>query len=147
MMRNRCITLFVLAWLLLYSYETLRLHYLSPLVGRELPKTPLLFPPAGWIMFYAVGEREGHVEVYGLRNRRPELIDPHRIFATRWVGYDNIRRNILITVLSRAYAPSFCRFLRRKFPAYEGFLVAYAETPSVTERPPRVFRQVMYQCP
>ena len=145
--RDACITFFVAAWLLLYSYETLRLNYLSPLFHRELPKTKFLFPPAGWIMFYEVGEREGHVEVYGLRDRRPELIDPHRIFATRWLGYDNIHRNVMISVLSRAYAESFCRFLRRKFPDYDGFIVAYAETPSVVEQPQRVFREVMYQCP
>ena len=145
--RNGCITIFVVAWLCLYSYETLRLNYLSPLVGHELPKTKFLFPPAGWIMFYEVGEQEGHVEVYGVRDRRPELIDPHRIFATRWVGYDNIHRNVMLTVLSRAYAEPFCRFLRRKFPDYDGLIVAYAETPSVVERPQRIFRQVIYQCP
>ena len=146
-LRNALIITFTILWSLLFHYESLRLRYLIPLFGRELPKCKFLFPPAGWIMFYEVDEREGHVEVYGVRNRQPELIDPHRIFATRWAGYDNIRRNIMITVLSRAYAESFCRFLRWKFPDYDGFVVAYAETPSVVERPRRVFRQVVYQCP
>ena len=144
--RNTWITLCVIAWLGLFYYETLRLSYLSPLVGRELPKTKFLFPPAGWIMFYEVGAQEGHIEVYGLADGRPELIDPHRIFATRWLGYDNIRRNVLISVLSSPYEPAFCAFLQRKFPAYAGFVVAYAETPSVVEHPPRVFRQAAYQC-
>ena len=145
--RNTCITAFVIAWLLLFYYETLRLNYLSPLGHRELPKTPLLFPPAGWIMFYEVGEQEGHVEVYGLQQQHPVLIDPHAIFATRWIGYDNIRRNVLVSVLSPAYADPFCRFLRRKFSAYDGFVIVYAETPSVMETPQRTFRQVAYQCP
>ncbi len=146
--RHLCITAFVVVWLCLFCYETLRLNYLSPLVGRELPKTKFLFPPAGWIMFYEVGEQEGHVEVYGLRPQEPPvLIDPHAIFATRWLGYDNIRRNVLVSVLSPAYAEPFCRFLKRKFPVEDGFLVAYAETPSVMERPRRTFRKVIYQCP
>ncbi len=145
--RHTCITLFVIAWLGLFYYETLRLNYLSPFVGRELPKTKFLFPPAGWIMFYEVGEQEGHVEVYGMQGSRPELIDPHRIFATRWIGYDNIRRNVLLSVLSPPYVTSFCDFLQRKFPEYQGFVIAYADTPSVMEHPPRVFRQAVYQCP
>ena len=147
--RNACISAFVIAWLCLYAYESLRLHYLSPLVGRELPKTKFLFPPAGWIMFYEVEPKEGHAEVYGVRGRQLELIDPHTIFATRFVGYDNIRRNVLISVLSQQYAEPFCRFLRRKFRdlQYDGFVVGYAECPSVTEQPPRVVRQALYECP
>ena len=145
--RDIVISLFVVLWLGIFSYETLRLNYLSPLIGRELPKLPLLFPPAGWIMFYEVDEQEGHVEVYGLRGRAPVLIDPHAIFATRWIGYDNIHRNVMLGALSQPYALPFCAFLRRKFPEHDGFIVAYADCPDVTEQPQRTFRRVMYQCP
>ena len=147
--RNAWISACVIAWLSLFCYETLRLNYLSPLVGRELPKTKFLFPPAGWIMFYEVGPREGHVEVYGAHGRTLERIDAHDIFATRWLLYDNIHRNVMVSVLSRPDAEPFCRFLRRKFRdlGYDGFVVAYAECPDVTERPQRWFRQAAYECP
>ncbi len=49
--RPGAITVFVLCWSLVFHYESLRVNYLMPLTHHELPKTPLLFPPAGWIMF------------------------------------------------------------------------------------------------
>ena len=146
MTRRRAITAFVIAWIALFHYESLRLNYLRRWAGHELPKLKLLFPPAGWIMFYRVGAADGHAEVYGLKEGRPQLIDPHRIFATRWLGYDNIRRNILIATLDARRGADFCRYLGRKFPEYEGFVVVEAWVPSVVERPQRLLRRPAYKC-
>lgn len=135
-------------WVLLFHYESLRHNYLRPLFGFDLPKLKFLFPPAGWIMFYHVGEGDGRAEVYGFRGPAspPEEIDPHRIFETRWVGYDNLRRNILISVLDPSSGPRFCRYLARKFPEYGSFVVAQAWTPSVLKGKGEVVRQAAYRC-
>ena len=152
--RNTLITVFVIGWTLLFQYETLRAGYLSPLVlrlrsaqaGRQLPKLPFLFPPAGWIMFFNIDKSYGFAEVYGVRDGVHVLLDPHDILETKAVGYDNIHRNVLVGVLSRGDAQSFCRFLRRKFPSYDQFLVVYAQYPDVIKTPDRVLRQVAYRC-
>ena len=145
--RSLPISWFVICWTLLFQYETLRANYLSPLFKRELPKTALLFPPAGWIMFFNVDRSYGFAEVYGmLPNGQPVTLDPHELFRTKAVGYDNIHRNVLIGVLDQYRAPAFCRYLKRKFPSYDDFLVAYAEYPDVVETPNRILRQPVYRC-
>lgn len=146
--RNRAlITAFVLAWLSLFVYESLRLKYLSPLAGRPLPKTPLLYPPAGWIMFFRVDADYGFAEVYALKHgEKPEAIDPHAIFATQAVGYDNIHRNVLVSVLDPRHKPGFCRLLNRKFPDADGFAIVHAAYPDLIGQPERVLRQVVYRC-
>ena len=146
--RNAVISVFVVVWIAVFHYETLRANYLSPLAGRDLPKLKFLYPPAGWIMFFNVDRAYGMAEVYGLRpGEEPALIDPHRIFETRFVGYDNIRRNVLIATLSPQRAQDFCAFLQRKFPAYDRFAVVYALYPDLVDEPRRILRQVAYQCP
>jgi hypothetical protein len=145
-MRNKVITVFVIAWLSLFHYESLRINYLSPAAGRELPKFKFLFPPAGWIMFYHVGETEVRAEVYGVRGSELELIDPHKIFDNHWLGYDNIRRNVLITVLNPRDTDSFGRYLRRKFPQYERFSVAQVIYPSNIKYPGQKIVKLAYQC-
>lgn len=147
-MRRRDITIsaFVLFWLLLFTYQTLRVNHLTPLLGRALPRVPLLFPPAGWIMFYQIDARYGFTEVYGIQDDEPTLIDPHDIFATRAVGYDNIHRNVLIGVLYQERARPFCRYLRRKFPDSESFAIVYAHYPDAINTPERVVRKVSYRC-
>ena len=145
--RNTLITWFVIVWMLLFHYETLRANYLSPLVKRELPKLPLLFPPAGWIMFFNVDTSYGFAEVYGIRENKPTVLDPHEILKTKAVGYDNIRRNVLVEVLYKEHAASFCRFLRRKFLAYDAFAVVYAQYPDLIETPDWVLRRLAYRCP
>ena len=99
-------------------------------------------------MFYRVDVYSGSAEVYGIRAAvsEPELIDPHRVFATRWLGYDNIHRNILIAALDPRRGPSFCAYLARKFPQYESFVVAKVVVPEVTAVPQRVLRQGVYRC-
>lgn len=144
--RNIVISVFVVVWVAVFHYETLRLNYLGPFVGRELPKLKFLYPPAGWIMFFRVDQTCGTAEVYGLRDGRSTLLDPHEIFATRFVGYDNICRNVLITALHVPYAPSFCRYLARKFPAYDTFAVVYAAYPDVVHAPHDIRRQIAYRC-
>ena len=145
--RHALISAFVIAWTLLFHYETLRAGYLGPLAGRELPKTRLLFPPAGWIMFFSVDKAYGFAEVYGLRaGEEPRLLDPHDVFATRAVGYDNTHRNVLVSVLHHSHGPAFCGYLTRKFPAYDGFAVVYAEYPDVTSAPDQPVRRLAYRC-
>jgi len=144
--RNTLITWFVIGWTLLFHYETLRLNYLSPLVGRPLPKMALLFPPAGWIMFFRVEPDYGFAEVQGMRRGQPTALDPHDIFETKAIGYDNIHRNVLVGVLSRDEAGNFCRYLHRKFPAYDGFIVLYGLYPDLVNDPERVLYQPVYQC-
>ena len=144
--RNAAITWFVICWLSVLLYETFRYNYLSPLIGRPLPKLALLFPPAGWIMFYEVDNTYGFAEVYGMRGGQPSMIDPHDIFETKAVGYDNIHRNVLVGVLSQDRAPAFCRYLRRKFPQHESFAVLYGQYPDVIAEPRRVEYRVAYRC-
>ena len=146
--RNTLISVFVVCWLLLFGYETFRAGYLSPLLGRRLPKFPLLFPPAGWIMFFNVDRSYGFAEVYAMPRggTEPVKLDPHDIFETTAVGYDNIRRNVLVGVLSRDRASAFCRFLRRKFPQDTAFAVVYSQYPDVVDEPDRVVSQVAYRC-
>ena len=202
------ITWFVIAWTLVFHYESLRARYLQPLVRFALPKLLLLFPPAGWIMFYRIEPSYGFAEVYGFidpsTHPSPPLgprsgfrptdkpvglhshavpLDPHAIFPIDALGYDNIRRNVLVSVLSpvavgtpsqcralqqqrpRDYHAAlllglcadppdqpvttlpFCRYLQRKFPAYERFAVVAAEAPDLLEQPNIIHRQVAYQCP
>jgi hypothetical protein len=144
--RDAAITVFVIAWLLVFVYETLRFGFLIPLVNRPLPKLPLLFPPAGWIMFFHIDRGYGFAEVYGARGEAVERIAPEAVFSTRTVGYDNFRRNILVGVVYREEAPAFCEYLRRRFPAYQEFAVVYAQHPDVVDRPDLVQRAISYRC-
>ncbi len=144
--RNACITLFVIAWTLVFHYESTRVFYLNPLFKREFPKVKLLFPPAGWIMFYNVGESEVRAEVYGVKGEHWEFIDPHRIFQNRWIGYDNIRRNVLITVTDKRVSDEFCKYLKRKFPGYDRFEVMYLIYPSYGRYPAKKLLRPAYVC-
>ncbi len=146
--RTILISLFVCVWVGVFHYETLRLNYLSPLVGRELPKLKFLYPPAGWIMFFDVDRSYGFAEVYGLAPGQPSvLLDPHDIFSTRFVWYDNIRRNVLVGVLAPHHTPRFCAYLGRKFPQYGAFAVVQGHYPDVVGHPDEVRRGVAYRCP
>ena len=145
-LRNSLISVFVVAWTLLFHYESLRNSYLNPLCHRELPKCKFLFPPAGWIMFYNVGESESHTEVYGIIDGKYTLIDPHRIFENRWLGYDNIRRNVLLGALYPAYARPFCRYLSRKFPEYPHFAVTLVHYPNYGKNPEERRVGLQYAC-
>ena len=144
--RSICISVFVVAWLIVFHYESTRSFYLEPWLKRPMPKVKFLFPPAGWIMFYNVDNSYGHAEVYGVKDGKPQVIDPHCILQTRAIGYDNINRNALVTVLSNGVEKSFCAFLRRKFPYFDSFLVTYVNYPSVTERPFEKLQTVAYEC-
>lgn len=146
--RNILISIFVIFWLILFHYESLREFYLEPFLQRPLAKFPLLFPPAGWIMFYDVGNSWSTAEVYGLKeNREPEYINPHKIFETRFVGFDNIHRNIMVNVLDERKQEAFCSFLKRKFPEYLSFVVVHAGYPTLVPREQKQkFSQPLYQC-
>ena len=144
--RNIFISIFVILWTCTFHYESLRAFYLNLLVGHELPKVKFLFPPAGWIMFYNVEDNYGLAEIYKMKNGHPELIDPHKIFETKTVFYDNIRRNLLLGVLSPYNKNRFCHFLEQKFPDAEGFLVTEAYYPSVIKTPKKKLNRVEYAC-
>lgn len=144
--RPSAITWFVICWMLVFHYESLRANYLNPLCHRRLPKLPLLFPPAGWIMFFHIDPRYGFAEVYALRDGRTVQLDPHDIFSTTAIGYDNIHRNVLVGVIDQDRAEPFCRYLRRKFPDDEALAVVYGEYPDVVQTPDRILRQIAYRC-
>lgn len=130
-LRNFGISLFVIVWLAVFHYESIRYFYLNPFFGRELPKVKFLFPPAGWVMFFNVGNGFGATQVYGLKDGRQQTIDPHQILQTREIGYDNIHRNVLSTVLTPGLREDFCKFLKRKFPYFDGFWVTYINYPAL----------------
>jgi hypothetical protein len=97
-------------------------------------------------MFFHVDERYGLCEVYRGTPGGPIRIDPHAIFETKAVGYDNIHRNMLVSVLDRRLGPAFCAYLRRKFPGNKGFAVVHAQYPDVIRRPDRLLRGLAYRC-
>lgn len=118
-----------------------------PYPSSGLPKLPTLFPPAGWIMFYQVGDSAGGMEIYGVDKGTTTLIDPHRVFATRYVLFDNIRRGMLFQAGEAGRQVPFCNYLRRKFPEFPDFAVAQYQYPSLTaERPLQRLRGVLYTC-
>ena len=145
-LRNKLISIFVIVWLAVFYYESTCYYYLQPLLKRELPRMKFLFPPAGWIMFYNLGDNFGNVEVYGIKDGNPQLIDPHQILQTRPIGYDNINRNALLTILSPGMSGTFCPFLKRRFPYFEKFEVTYVEYPYLTEKPFEKLQTVAYEC-
>lgn len=137
---------FVILWLGLFQYESLRYFFLNSWFERPLPKTKLLFPPAGWIMFYQVGKGFGHIEVYGVKEGRTLRIDPHDIIRTRTIMFDNIHRNILSSMADQRAGPRFCAFLRRRFESFDQFHVAVHYYPDPVERPFDVIQQIKYTC-
>ena len=145
--RSILISIFTIVWILVFHYESLRGYYLEPLFHKHLPKVKFLFPPAGWVMFYRVDDKFGGVEVYGVKDGVPQLIDPHQIIKTRFVGFDNIHRGILGEVLSEPLRQPFCRYLKRNLPYFENFLITAEEYPSLTESPLKREQAVIYECP
>ncbi len=143
--RNLLISIFTAAFIFIFHYESLRAFYLNPFFHRELPKTKFLFPPAGWIMFFNVDASYGSVEVYGIKHGAQEQIDPHKILETKAVLYDNIHRNIMVTVES-SNPKNFCALLERKFPDYENFAVVATYYPSVIEKPSKKLYRLLYTC-
>ena len=143
---NRLISIFVILWTVIFHYESTRHFYLDPFFGRPLPKVRFLFPPAGWIMFYHVDDSYGLAEIYRLNGTDAQFIDPHAIFETKAVLYDNIHRNVLSTVLSPYYQQDICRFLKRKFPDSPEFLIAAVYYPSVTKTPQKKLYRIDYIC-
>ena len=145
--RNTIITIFVIVWIGIFHYESIRYFYLQPLLKKELPKVKLLFPPAGWIMFFKVEDDFAYVDVFGVKGNVPYLIDAHDIFRTRTIGFDNIHRNILGTVLEPGQSKPFCRFLNYRFPQFDRFIVVSNYYPSLTKNPTEIIQKVQYQCP
>lgn len=145
--RNILISAFVIVWTVIFHYESVRYFYLQNYFQKPLPKMKFLFPPAGWIMFYNVGDRFTYTEVYGIRNGMLVPIDPHDIIKTRFIGFDMVHRNVLSTVLKPGARQSFCNVLQKQFPQFDKFIVTAVEYPSLTQsRYDR--RQVpVYQCP
>src|SRR3989338_7525912 len=144
-MRKILISAFVMIWIVVFQYESLRAFYLAPLFGRPMPKLPFLFPPAGWIMFYEVGNYFGTAEVYGLgKSGASERLDPHDIFKTRFVGFDNIHRNVMVSVLDSRESQAFCAYLERKFPDYSEFAIVQTGYPALVpkENQRKVFQTV-----
>ncbi len=146
--RNTYISLFVIVWMLLFQYESIRTFYLNQNFKKDFPKTRFLFPPAGWIMFYNVGNSAGYIEVFGFKDGVPQFIDPHDIFETRTIGYDNIHRGILGAVSDRnpQKAMQFCRFLNYKFPYFDKFYVAASYHPDLVKERFERRQRILYQC-
>lgn len=144
--RNILISLFVIVWTAVFHYESICGYYLEPMMGHRLPKMKFLFPPAGWIMFFNVDDTYGHVEVYGVRDKSLFRLDPHEIISTRFIGFDNIHRNILVSTASGREQKPFCHFLEGKFPGYENFVVTIVQYPSLTDDRYRRVESPVYQC-
>jgi hypothetical protein len=144
--RDVIISIFVIVWLVVFHYESTRAFYLEPLLHKRLPKVKFLFPPAGWIMFYNVGDSFGYAQVYGIKEGHSVAIEPHQILQTRAIGYDNIHRNALLEVLSPQMAHPFCLFLQRKFPYFDNFVVTYINYPSMSKNPFEQQQNVIYEC-
>ncbi len=144
--RNICISVFVILWTLIFHYESLRAIYLNLWFKQDLPKVKFLFPPAGWIMFYAVDDAFGVIDVYGVKKESVQKIDPHDIFRTRTIGFDNIHRGIMGSAAGRGMEKSFCSFLQRRFPYFDRFIIVQAYYPSITQHPYNRQEQPLYQC-
>ncbi len=147
--RNTYISIFVVLWLLLFQYESLRGFFLNDYLHLDAPKTKFLFPPAGWIMFYTVEPEAGYYEVIGVKGADRQVIDPHHIFRVRTIGYDNIHRGIL----GMAYSPrnphvaaSFCRYLNSRFPEFDRFYFVGYFYPNIIEEPFTRRQRILYQC-
>jgi len=144
--RNIFISIFVVVWLCAFHYESIRYFYLEPVLGQRLPKIKFLFPPAGWIMFYRVDDQFAYPEIYGVIKGAPQVIDPHDIIRTRFIGFDNIRRGILGAALSGYRRQDFCRYMHRNFPVFDDFYVTAVNIPSVTKAPYDRQQIPVYQC-
>lgn len=145
--RRIWLSFLIVLWMGVFHYETLRYNYLSKwLQIEELPKLPLLFPPAGWIMFFKVTPQFGTVEIYQAKGNSAITVDPHDVFETQAVGYDNIRRNIMSGVLYRERAEKFCDYLKEKFPESTTFVVSYKGYPDLIEAPDKFVRKPQYRC-
>ena len=144
--RNIFISVLVVVWLGVFHYESVRHFYLQPFFHKSLPKLKFLFPPAGWIMFYNVDDRAGYAEVYGIRKGVGQLIDPHEIIRTRFIGFDMVHRNVLSTVLIPGVRKDFCTVLQKQFPEFENFVVTVVEYPSLTRSRFERYQTPVYQC-
>lgn len=145
-LRNILITLFVIVWTIIFHYESARYFYFQRWFNRPLPKMKLLFPPAGWIMFYEVTRQSGNVEVYGVKNSVPQLIDPHDIFRTRTFGFDNVHRGIMSVAADEKNKTRFCGFLRKRFPYFDQYVITYDYYPDITKERHQKWQTVLYQC-
>ena len=145
-LRNTIISVFVVLWIIVFHYESIRYFYLQPFFKKPLPKIKFLFPPAGWIMFFNVDDAYGYVEVYGVKNKQAQIIDPHDILRTRTIFFDNIHRNVLSTVGEKSLARPFCGFLERRYPYFDRFLVTTVYYPEMSKKPYYRLEQVLYTC-
>lgn len=146
--RNIAISVFVIAWLCVFTYESTRHFILNPIVKKhfdvDLPKMKWLFPPAGWIMFYAVSPSDGYTNVYGIKGHTMEYIDPHDIIETDTLGYDNIHRGIMGAFFNQRLQA--CWFLKRKFPQYQDFAISQMYYPDVGKDRTNRQEQIVYRC-
>lgn len=144
--RHVMISLFVIGWLGVFHYESIRYYYLNPWFKKQLPKIQWLYPPAGWIMFFHIDKSYGFAQVYAQTGNQIRLIEPHEIFRTRAIMYDNIRRNALISILSPALQQKTCDYLKWRFEGVERFLVTYNQIPDVTQKPLVKLEALAYEC-
>jgi len=144
--RNIFISIFVVLWVAVFHYESLRHFYLEPLAGRTLPKVKFLFAPAGWIMFFRVDKAYGNIDVYGFKGDMPHKIDPHEIFKVRTVGYDNIRRGVIGSAASQRNRRAFCKHLNDNFAYFDNFRIVYTYYPDFIEKPYETYQQILYAC-
>jgi len=145
-LRNTIISLFVILWLGVFHYESVRYFYLQPHFDKPLYKVKYLFPPAGWIMFFRVGSGFGYSEVLGVKNKISQIIDPHDIFRTRSIMFDNIHRGILGSAADKSRARPFCRYLNYRFPYFDSFMVTVVYYPSMIDEPYKRLQEIRYQC-
>jgi len=154
------ITFFVIFWMVLFHYESVRHFYLNPyvypkiknlkVVAKLLPegfkKTKFLFPPAGWIMFFRVTPSYGNVEIIAIDGQRSYRLDPHQVLLTRDIMYDNVYRGVLGSFAENRNAPQTCRYLKRRFPEFDNFIVRYHYYRNVVDSPYKYDVIPQFQC-
>jgi len=137
---------------------SVKYFYLEPWLKKPLPRVPMLFPPAGWIMFYNVNDQFGEAQVYGIEGisivgagrdarinyKTKFLIDQHEIFRTRTILFDNIKRGLIHGALRNK--EQFCAFLEYRFPYYDGFEIRYIHYPQMSKKTGKKIERIAYQC-
>ncbi|GEM_PF-978650 len=152
-LRDRFISCFVVIWLVLFFYNNTRHMLLEPFFRKSLHNptfnlamNKFLFPPAGPIMFYDVGDAFGYHKVFGIKGGQIFELDPHQIYLSRTLFYDNVHRGVLGDIADPGNIPLFCRVMHRRMPEFDDFAVVFRVYPSLMESRYQYRDGLRYRC-